>query len=57
MNRSEFFKKIIRYILFFILAGIAIVLGRRAVTVTDCSTCPGNGICNGGSDCSSYLPE
>lgn len=57
MNRSDFFKKLIRYILFFILAGIALVLGSKAVTGSDCSSCPGNGICKGESDCSIYLPK
>ncbi len=57
MNRLEFFNKLIRYILFFILAGIAIVLGSKAVTGNNCSSCPGNGICKGESDCSIYLAK
>jgi hypothetical protein len=57
MNRSEFFKKLIRYILLFILAGIALVLGSKVVTGSNCSSCPGNGICKGESDCSKFLPE
>jgi hypothetical protein len=57
MNRSEFLRKLIRYILFIILAGIAVILGSKAVTGNNCSSCPGNGICNGESDCSIYLAE
>jgi hypothetical protein len=55
MNRADFFRKILRFILFGILAGIAIVLGSKAVSGSDCGSCPGNGICKGESDCSKFL--
>jgi len=57
MKRNEFIRKIIQYLLFGILAGIAIFLGSKAVSGTDCSSCPGKGICNGEIDCSIYLKE
>jgi hypothetical protein len=57
MNRSEFVKKVIRYLLFGLLGGITLLAARRIVTGTDCSACPGKGICKGESDCSQYLYE
>jgi hypothetical protein len=57
MKRNEFIRKIIQYLLFGILAGIAIFLGSRAVSGTNCSSCPGKGICSGEIDCSKYLKE
>jgi hypothetical protein len=57
MNRSDFVYKLLRLLLFGALAGIAIITGSRAVTGSDCKTCPGNGICKGESDCSIFLTE
>jgi hypothetical protein len=57
MERNDFIRKIIQYLLFGILAGIAIFLGSKAVSGTDCSSCPGKGICNGEIDCSKYSKE
>lgn len=57
MNRSDFVKKVFRYILFGLLAFIALVTGSKVVTGTDCSSCPGKGICKGDSDCSIFLSE
>jgi hypothetical protein len=57
MKRADFFKKLIRIILFGILAVIAIILGSKTVSGTDCGSCPGNGICKGESDCSKFLSE
>jgi hypothetical protein len=54
MNRTEFFKKIIRYILLFSLGILALAMGNRVVTGKDCSLCPGKGICNGETDCNKY---
>jgi len=54
MKRSEFLKKLIRLGLFAILAIIVFALGKRIVSGKDCSGCPGNGVCNGKSDCSKY---
>jgi len=57
MNRIEFIKKVIRYLLFGFLAGIALLTGSRIVTGSECSSCPGKGICRGETDCSTYLSE
>jgi hypothetical protein len=57
MKRKDFIRKIIQYLLFGILAGIAIFLGSRAVSGTKCSSCPGKDICSGEKDCSKYLNE
>jgi hypothetical protein len=55
MIRSEFIRKLFRYLLFMLLAAIAAVAGSRATLASDCSSCPGKGICNGENDCSPYL--
>jgi len=57
MNRTEFVKSAIRFLLLLVLAGIAILLGSRTVTGSNCSSCPGNGICRGEPDCSKYLSD
>jgi hypothetical protein len=57
MKRSDFLNKLIRYILLVLLAGVAVVLGTKAVTGSDCSSCPGSGICKGESDCSKFLSD
>jgi len=57
MKRSDFIKKIIQYVLFTVLAGIAIFLGSRAVSSNNCSLCPGKGICSGEIDCSKFSKE
>ncbi|MGD0581676.1 MAG: hypothetical protein ABR974_01880 [Bacteroidales bacterium] len=56
MNRTDFIKTAFRYLLFGLLAFIAIVAGRKAVPASDCSSCPGKGICKGEIDCEKYLP-
>ncbi len=57
MNRADFFRKLIRYMLLVLLAVVAVVLGNKTVTGNNCSACPGNGICKGESDCSKFLSE
>jgi len=57
MNRTDFFKKLIRYLLFLLLAVIGIALGNKAVAGNKCTECPGSGICKGESDCSKFLPD
>ena len=57
MNRTEFIKNGIRYLLLIILAGIAVLLGSKTVGGDNCSSCPGKGICLGESDCSKYLSD
>jgi hypothetical protein len=55
MSRNEFAKVLVRYVLFALLAFIAILAGKKAVTGDDCSSCPGNGLCSGKVDCPVYL--
>ena len=57
MNRNEFIRRVVRYILLVLLTGITILLGNRIVTGTDCSACPGKGICAGDIDCSKFLSD
>ena len=57
MNRNDFLIKLFRYILFGVLAIIAIATGSRAVKSLDCAECPGKGICTGRSDCLTYLKK
>jgi hypothetical protein len=57
MNRTEFLNKAIRFLLFGLLALIAVLTGSRAVTGNDCSACPGKGICRGDTDCTIFLSE
>jgi hypothetical protein len=57
MNRSRFISAVVRAILLAMLALTGIFLGKRAVAGSDCSACSGNGICNGKSDCSTYLSK
>lgn len=54
MSRTDFFRKLIRYILLLLMGVIVIALGNRVVTGKDCSVCPGKGICNGETDCNKY---
>ena len=54
MNRVDFFKKMVRFGLLAILTFIALALSNRVVTGKDCSVCPGNGVCNGKTDCNKY---
>jgi hypothetical protein len=54
MSRIDFFKKLGRYLLLMLIALIAIALGNKVITNNDCSKCPGNGICNGKTDCNKY---
>jgi hypothetical protein len=55
LTRPEFLKKVIRAMLVAFLAFLALSLGSKAVSGKDCSTCPGNGICHGETDCNNYL--
>lgn len=56
MDRTEFLKKLIRYTLFGLLAGVAVITGRKVViSGNECSSCRGNGICAGVSDCNKFL--
>jgi len=54
MKRSEFLAKIIRTLLFAVLALIGILLGTKATKGRECSVCPGYGRCVGETDCSKY---
>jgi hypothetical protein len=54
MTRSELIKKLGRYFLLMLIAIIAISLGKKVTGTNACSTCSGNGICNGKTDCNTY---
>jgi hypothetical protein len=54
MNRTDFLHKMTRYLLFAVLALAAFLLGGKAVYGSDCSACPGKGVCAGTTDCSKY---
>jgi len=54
LSRLQFAKKLIRGLLIAFLAFIALTLGSKAVNGKDCSSCPGNGICRGETDCGKY---
>lgn len=56
-SRLQFLKKLIRGLLIAFMALIALTLGVKTVRGNGCSTCPGNGICNGEADCSKYLTD
>lgn len=55
MNRAVFLRKLVQLILFSVLVIIALTLGRKTVSGTNCSSCPGKGICKGEIDCSKFL--
>ena len=55
VSRKEFLSKGIRYILFLALALVAVILGTRSSLASDCSACPGKGICSGETDCTKFL--
>jgi len=57
MNRTDFLKTLFRYLLFGLLGFIAVFAGSKAVLASDCSSCPGKGICSGKTDCEKFLPE
>ena len=59
ITRTYFLKKLIRLMLAAFLAGLAILLGNRAVSGSGnaCSNCPGEGVCNGKIDCDKYLRD
>jgi hypothetical protein len=54
MQRIEFIRKLIRLLLITLIAAIVFALGSKAVTAKDCSICPGNGKCNGTTDCHNF---
>jgi hypothetical protein len=53
-TRSDFLNKLLRVLLVAFLAFLSLTLGSKAVNGKDCSSCPGNGICGGETDCSKY---
>jgi hypothetical protein len=53
-TRSDFLNKLLRVLLVAFLAFLSLTLGSKAVNGKDCSSCPGNGICRGETDCSKY---
>jgi len=58
MNRNDFLRRAVRYLLFGLLAFMAAITGSRAVVKgVECSSCPGKGICAGETDCSTFLSD
>jgi hypothetical protein len=55
MNREEFIRSAIRYLLFGLLVIVGIITGSKVATGTNCNSCPGKDICSGESDCSTFL--
>jgi len=55
INRKNFVTKLVQAGLLGLLGLVAYFLGSRVVTGKNCSSCPGNGICKGETDCSRYL--
>jgi len=53
-KRKDFITKLIQAGLFGVLILITFLLGSKVVSGKDCTTCPGNGICSGETDCSKY---
>lgn len=54
MTRNEFLKSMGRYGLLALISMIVFFLGNKVVTGKSCESCPGNGICNGETDCDNY---
>jgi hypothetical protein len=54
-KRKDFISKLIQAGLLGLLLLITFLLGSKVISGIDCSTCPGNGICKGETDCSKYL--
>jgi hypothetical protein len=57
INRIEFIKKVIRYLLLGLLVIIGVIGGKKVVAGSNCTSCPGKGICRGETDCSTYISE
>jgi len=57
MNRNKFITTVVRAGLFALLAFILFALGKKASTRKNCSSCSGNGVCRGESDCTFYLSQ
>jgi hypothetical protein len=57
MTRQELIKKLGHYLLLMVLALIVLLLGKRVITGSECTTCPGNGVCNGKTDCNQYQKQ
>ena len=55
ISREEFLRKFLRAGLLLLLGAVAYILGDRIIRTSDCSSCPGNGFCKDGMDCSNYL--
>lgn len=54
LTRTEFVKKLVGGLLAVFLAFLALILGSRTVSGSDCSACPGKGLCRGEIDCKIY---
>jgi hypothetical protein len=57
INRTDFLNTMIRIVMASLLTLVAVLLGKKISTGTDCRNCPGKGICRGEPDCSKFLAE
>ncbi len=57
MSRTDFLKKLVRYILLIFMAVIVFALGNKVVSAAGCSVCPSRGICTGENDCDKFLKK
>ena len=57
MNRFDFIRKLMRYLLLGLIALIVFALGKKVITGNDCSVCAGKGICRGETDCGKFNNE
>ncbi len=55
VTRSGFVRATVRLLMAGLLATIAVALGKRVVRGSNCTGCPGYGICTGSNDCDSYI--
>ena len=55
MNRREFADRIVRWAAVAILACITLLVGRKIVTVRNCSSCPEYAGCPGVESCTTEL--
>lgn len=57
MDRNQFIRKSLRLVLLGLLGLITIIVSRRTTAGSDCTACPGKGICSGETDCNTYSNE
>jgi len=55
VTRSGFVRATVRLLMAGLLTFIAVALGKRVVRESNCTDCPGYGICTGSNDCDRYI--